>query len=536
MPGTFAYTKSTNRLVVTDGTSGAPATFNDMYTADQAGTVELLAAWSPDNNTKALTYQLTPALAKGLKIDFVVASKTTEADYIFVTGTDIDGGAQTESLDVSAGNGTYTTTKWFATITNIDCSDNAAGGGTVWADGTVQVIQNQWGIVWEILQDVQYKVDCDVHIGDASTSTYFAITNEQCYIVGYVKVTTNATFRCGSQSVSAGEGAFGAALNMEGVSNDPSFCSGGTIVMYNCLVHFRDSHLTFQTGSVSIYNAIFTSNEDKDNNWVIYNTMTDATTHDIYVYNLAAPSVRLAAASVSGFTSEACNFGAKSHTVLATMTDLLARNFGSKDIQSEFGGDCLLIDPRFHITTPAISTADNWIKEQYTCNIHIVDINGADFPNVDVDCEYAHLVEGSDSKTYKCIADHTAVDAEHKPITGTDWATYWELYDASGGLGGDWDTGFAYKSGTEEFSTATTDANGDISEQVIDYKKWIDTTETLEARIHKFTLSNSGETVTLEDYIVDHPIVWHFKVPFDPTKLDEIINRLKRISYTNMIP
>ena len=42
--GTFAYTESTNTIEVTDGTSGAPATFNDMYTADQAGTGTVLLA------------------------------------------------------------------------------------------------------------------------------------------------------------------------------------------------------------------------------------------------------------------------------------------------------------------------------------------------------------------------------------------------------------------------------------------------------------------------------------------------------------
>ena len=42
---TFAYTESTNTVVVTEGTSGTPATFADFVTADRAGTgTDLLLA------------------------------------------------------------------------------------------------------------------------------------------------------------------------------------------------------------------------------------------------------------------------------------------------------------------------------------------------------------------------------------------------------------------------------------------------------------------------------------------------------------
>ncbi|MBA7624633.1 hypothetical protein ES703_32044 [subsurface metagenome] len=164
------------------------------------------------------------------------------------------------------------------------------------------------------------------------------------------------------------------------------------------------------------------------------------------------------------------------------------------------------------------------IKEQYTCNIHVTDKDGADLASVDVDCEYAHLVEGSDSKTYKCIQDHTAVDATHKPITGTNWDEYWELYDASGGLGGDWNTGFDYKAGEEEFTTATTDANGNITEQVIDYKIWTTTSKILEARIHKFTFTHASyPDFVMNDIIVDHLLVWEFDMGQSSSDLTAIV-------------
>jgi hypothetical protein len=98
MADDFTYSVSDNRIVQVNGTSGSPKTFADMHDADMAGSVELLAAWSPDSHTKALTYQVQSADSKALLIDFVVASKTNEPDYIYITGTDAWGNAQSEAI------------------------------------------------------------------------------------------------------------------------------------------------------------------------------------------------------------------------------------------------------------------------------------------------------------------------------------------------------------------------------------------------------------------------------------------------------
>ncbi len=73
----------------------------------------------------------------------------------------------------TAGNGTYVTTKYFAAISSLDCSDNAAGGGNQWADGTIRVTQPQWGLIWDSGNGAQYQIDCDIDIGDSSMATYF---------------------------------------------------------------------------------------------------------------------------------------------------------------------------------------------------------------------------------------------------------------------------------------------------------------------------------------------------------------------------
>nr|BDD45807.1 hypothetical protein 6 [bacterium] len=139
----ISYSRATS-LVTAEANHGT-FSFEDWYDADQAGTLALLSAAAP-GSAVTLTYDVQAGCEGALQLDFVVANKTTEADYIFVTGKDVDGSTViTESLDVSAGNGTYTTTRFFSSVTNIDCSDNANGGGTVWADGTLTVNQNIWG-------------------------------------------------------------------------------------------------------------------------------------------------------------------------------------------------------------------------------------------------------------------------------------------------------------------------------------------------------------------------------------------------------
>jgi hypothetical protein len=248
MPGTFAYTPATNTVTVTGGTSGSPADFASFVAADRAGAgTSLLAAWGPNSNTKALTYQVRAVELLALLITFVVAGKTAETDYIFITGTDAWGAAQTEALNVSAGNGTYTTTKRFRTITNIDCSDNPAGGGTVWANGTVAVTQPIWGVIWNKASR-QYQLDAYFVVGDGSTSTYLTTKQEQITISGgwwpngsiIIKVTVNATFQSGELiNLTAKTTRFGSSFfNCEPTNYCQMFQTAGvgTIYLYstNC--------------------------------------------------------------------------------------------------------------------------------------------------------------------------------------------------------------------------------------------------------------------------------------------------------------
>ncbi|MBL0717084.1 MAG: discoidin domain-containing protein [Desulfosarcina sp.] len=146
-----------------------PYDAQDLHDADRAGTLQLWTG-TPTTNI-SLSQQIQPFTELALKIDFTLASSDAGAgDVIAIAGTDKDGGAQTESIDVSAGDGTYTTTKWYATITDVDCNTFIAG--------TLTIIQQQWG-VFDLSDDLfQVKNISIIQLGDASNDGYFAETSK----------------------------------------------------------------------------------------------------------------------------------------------------------------------------------------------------------------------------------------------------------------------------------------------------------------------------------------------------------------------
>jgi len=116
-------------------------------------------------------------------------------------------------------------------------------------------------------------------------------------------------------------------------------------------------------------------------------------------------------------------------------------------------------DIKSAINTVTIARADSDVKEQYTCNISVADKDGTLIDGVEVLCED--------------------------------------------------------KDDAQVFTTTTGDTDtGKIDEQVITYKTWTGTSETLvTSSPHKFTLSKAGyETLTLDNITVDGPIDWHLEL------------------------
>ena len=479
----FTYTKSTNTAVVTGGTSGTPATFADFVTADRAGSVTLLAAWAPNSGTKALTYQITPVEKLALLISFVIATKTAEADYIFITGTDAWDAAQTESIDVTAGNGTYVSTKRFRTITNIDCSDNAAGGGTVWADGTVVVTQPQWGVIWN-LGNKQYKISCTVNIGDASTSTYFATTREQivlpfittfgnCFVVK-----ANATFRSGIK-VSSTQTNGGSQFLIDSVGSAWGgyifAANTGLVLLYNTSVILTNPHATYGPsirtyassqgaeyidltvtglafynygGTVYYYNVLIINPVDID--YPFY--WAGSTSAGIERVTIQIPTNYFFFVSADAVDVTVRDLVFQGTPVVADLAIGLRYN----------GGDIFLVDcvlPNWTIHNADTSSQGGYLYRQYSVNIHLADKDGSNLASATVLCQD--------------------------------------------------------KNGASVFSVSTA-VDGTITEQNVSYSQSIYTggaEVTTVLSPHKFTISKTGyETLVLENITVDGSIDWHLEL------------------------
>ncbi len=456
-----------NKVIVINGTSSVPATFADFVTADRAGEAVLLAATAGLSPTLALTYAIRPVEDLALLISFIVASKTAEADFIFITGTDFAGNAQTESLDVTAGNGTYVTTKYFATISNIDCSDNSAGGGTQWADGTVRVTQPQWGFIWDYGNSF-YRQDAVWDIGDASTATYFTSLRECIDLpgIGKTQIRTNATLQIGALN---GDWSIkGSTWHILGPTapGQWTFMLGGTLLVYGSkMLETGASKIVFYDGIFKTKNSIFAATwetgDSAKKTWRIGSQLATLELEDAYFSENNDFTFQTSPDVMNNVQSHVSKWGIQTEADAIVVSDMLVTEAGVNDVRNWASGttrNITLTDPRFHVTNPEIvNEAANWILEQYTCNIHVADRDGTNLGTVNIDCD-------SDGEG--------------------------DVFDVN------------------------TDANGDIAQQDVPFKKWVGTTETLTSYSpHTFTISKAGyETLVLEGITVDHPLVWHLEL------------------------
>lgn len=426
MPGTFVYDVPTNTITVTDGTSGAPATFHDMFLADGVG---------------------------------------------------------------------------------------------------------GWGVVDEVAADEMYKIDCNVYIGDGGTSTHFTSLKELVLFADdmLLQVENLATLQMGEATTSYGKN--GSAFKFTHPTSTmlitPVGQATAAVEMYASTIIWEDDNnyksLIFAAGNIKLYGVNFVMSPYSD---LRLSGLTSLEAERVSVYSGASgyKFEYIAGGTFNDCLADAAMTGINFNNATITVTNPIITNPIARSYAQASAHTSTIQNPSESAAVVTIQAANGVLIEQYTCNIHVTDKDGADLQSVDVDCEYAHLVEGSDSKTYKCIQDHTSVDTVHKPITGSDWASFWELYDASGGLGGPWQTTFDFKAGDEEFSTATTDVDGDISEQVIQYKKWVGTSELLEARIYKFTFSHASyPDSVMNDVIVDHLLVWEMGMGQSTSDLTTIV-------------
>lgn len=120
-----------------DATESDPYTMADLYAADLAGTLELLPEVEATDTPHRLYTPVNPADSKQLALDIIVTNFTS-AGSVELTGKDAGGDAKSETISIT-GNGTYTSTKTYASIDE--------DGIVCTGDYTLKIIQNRWGFI-----------------------------------------------------------------------------------------------------------------------------------------------------------------------------------------------------------------------------------------------------------------------------------------------------------------------------------------------------------------------------------------------------
>lgn len=467
------------KVIVTGGTSGTPATFADFVTADRAGEAVLLAATACTTN-HTLTEQIRPVEDLALQISFILSGTSAGAgDTLDVTGTDWDGNAQSDSIDVSGGDGTYNGSYKWRTITDIDC--------TGWADGTLRVTQPQWGLIWDYGNGM-YRVDgSNFQIGDGSTSTYFQSTLE---LVGYnlceCNVKANAYLYTGelkdNHDSSFSNGINGSAWRLSGAdAAQPHFCDGGTIGIYASYLFGTEKVLQeMNTGSVTMRDSIlccdYIPNWEYQRRFGFKSGLSYLELQDTYINNVDSlylesdpdvfENVRVFWANTAVQVQGNVTFtgGSMSPAYDNTKRDYYIWSANAND---DYTID--VINPDKNVYNPGMKTIcdeDFYIQENYTVHIHVNDKDGSPLSGVTVTCE------GSDASNY--------------------------------------DT---------EFFSVTTDVNGEIAEQTVPVKKWSpesELTSTLELtnyNVFRITISKTDyETLVIDNITISDAVRWTFEL------------------------
>lgn len=417
----ITYNAGTNLITVDAYSAETPATFDDIVTADRAGTYELLAVWNPNNSTKVLDNQIKPVELRGLLIDFVVANKSADADYIFITGTDSWGNALTESLNVSAGDDTYTTTEHFRTITNVDCTDNPAGGGTLWNDGDVTVNQGQWGVIWDY-GEKNYLLDASLEIGDGSDA-YFTTKGEQITFNNRLKLRSlaNAVFTIGTK-VSTDTVLNGSSIFFRFDSGDAG-------------ASWKNWHVF--AGVCNFYGARFQTTGTKTSyfGWMKWQGADELIRNNFY--RIDGFEIQHNDAVINHFTSMGLTFGFTPGSN-ATISDFILNGGGTglnlhwnavgaivndasfqdniKDLALEKVYPCYLRNSSYSVVGWVGNTFQDILYDQKSVNIHVVDSSGA---NIETATVYCTDVTGGEVLDVTTDANGDITEA---------WITYRELF------------------------------------------------------------------------------------------------------------
>ena len=539
----FAYTEATNIVVATAGTSGTPLTFADFVTADRAGTATLLVSVTGESGM-TLTYAVRPVEALAIKVSIVVTNKSEDGN-VYITGTDWKGDAQTENITTNS-DATYESTLYWATITQIDCTVAVDGGGDDWGvggAGDIAVTQPQWGVIWD-KGNSQYEINAILNIGNGSTTTYLTSRNEAVVFTKTPVMFAQANAQLGMLTNDyPTDGATWHFMMAGNVADQNYWCPANAwFKMYGSMLILESNEVTTYftlrvRGNADIRKSTVSGRTlgtyQQRWNFLFYGSSTIIsdmvyfTGH--YTFTVIFPLAEINDLHLNHQYKGILKYA--DGVVYATnirFTDIDNLDVSMTSYQNP---TLILINPSATVTSLELLNNANQLKEGYTVNIHVADKDGADLVGVAVliEDQYGRTVSyedsGANTAEYLDITE-TGVDVDDgTKFTAGQYILIeaeWMLIDsiASNTLTV---TRSQYNGKPDVHQTAQdiyiaksidTDASGDIAEQIIIYKSWLTTSETLTTHSpHIFTLSKAGyETLILEAITVDAPIVWHLEL------------------------
>ena len=349
-----------------------------------------------------------------------------------------------------------------------DGGGSSGGDGDVPKDGGGTAKVNTF--MTEIVADAIYLILKHINFGDGSIPTYFASIGGEVVVFSddYKPVAyANATCRLGE--LAGGYGINGSFWSVRFTSPGTYlFTNGATVwLIYGSTIYQRpvsaDVELKWNSGSIAVNSNVFGSaNRTYPCPAFSFGEgLASCSIITLYVNYCQELRMRVPPSICSGLHVHYTRTGI--YVLFADITAIEAEITSSSVADIKIYGAassvCTLIDP---VLAPSIQILTNgevvWLK--YTYNIHVTDKDGANLAGAVVDCE----------------------DQFGNPV----WAA----------------------------GTVITDGAGNIVEQIITYRRWIDIAETLTTYSpHKFTISKAGyETLELDDVTVDAPVVWHLEL------------------------
>ena len=322
-------------------------------------------------------------------------------------------------------------------------------------------------IMTEVLEDECYVINLTFWIGDNSTSTTLTSENEFVALVApaYFDVKVNGSLTLGR--LIGDWGVDGSRWHQAGSA---TVFHGGTINIYASTLHTTEAAAQqFNVGVLKVKRGILshvwsTSAGGSSRRYNFKVGLTTLELEDVYLCNVTNMWINKIPDVISNIHVHSANRGLEIGAAGMEIDGLLMTSMNLQDVFVWSGGeayDVTALDPVTAISgVIVVGNEASFIRESYTCNINITDRDGTALENVIVDCE-------------------------------------------------DTDTNAVWAAGT-----ITTDANGDIAEQKIQFKRWTGTSETLkDYSPHKFTLSKAGyKTLIIDGVTVDRPILWQHEL------------------------